>query len=230
VALAVLTITLAAQHTATAFQVSTTASFSRTESRTCAAARSIIGVTDTDVSCAVLALCCLQLPPSSSHAVGSLARSHAAAAALQSPSQQLTRQGPHSVHSSALHVATRDLHAELSSAAHERNVRRRAQLVQDAAAAVAAAAAAPASAVTLNSAPAAVAAPRRPALPQLTSEDKQELAQGLRVQRQTRQGGAGSGFVVVDVKAEPATVIEILKSYRAYTVSIEHSLTQLTVL
>jgi hypothetical protein len=94
--------------------------------------------------------------------------------------------------------------------------------VQDAAAAVAAAAAAePASAATLSSAPAVAAAPRRPALPQLTSQDKQELAQGLRVQRQTRQGGAGSGFVVVDVKAEPATVIEILKSYRAYTVSIK---------
>jgi hypothetical protein len=191
--------------------------------------RSITGVTDTDVSCAVPGLC-LQLPPSSSHATGSVARSHAAAAALQSLSQQLTRQGAHSAPSSALHVATRDLQAELSSAAHERNVRRRAQLVQDAAAAVAAAATAPASAATLNSSPAAaVAAPRRPALPQLTSEDKQELAQGLRVQRQTRQGGAGSGFVVVDVKAEPATVIEILKSYRAYTVSIEHSLTQLAV-
>jgi hypothetical protein len=62
--------------------------------------------------------------------------------------------------------------------------------------------------------------PVRPAaLPQLTAEEQQQLLRGERVQRQVRHGGAGSGLVVVDVRAQPATVMEVLQSYRAYTVS-----------
>jgi hypothetical protein len=63
--------------------------------------------------------------------------------------------------------------------------------------------------------------PVRPAaLPQLTIDEQEQLQRGERVQRQVRHGGAGSGLVVVDVRAQPATVMEVLQSYRAYTVSV----------
>jgi hypothetical protein len=60
---------------------------------------------------------------------------------------------------------------------------------------------------------------RPAALPQLTVDEQEQLQRGERVQRQVRHGGAGSGLVVVDVRAQPATVMEVLQSYRAYTVS-----------
>ncbi|KAG5191028.1 hypothetical protein JKP88DRAFT_297022 [Tribonema minus] len=59
--------------------------------------------------------------------------------------------------------------------------------------------------------------PPRPAfLPELTLEEKRTLARGERVQRQTRQGSSGTGLVVVDVRADAATAMEVLQSFAAY--------------
>lgn len=53
-------------------------------------------------------------------------------------------------------------------------------------------------------------------LPTLTTEDKSQLARGLRVQRQTRQGPQGQGLVVFDVHAPPELVLERLTDFENY--------------
>ena len=45
-----------------------------------------------------------------------------------------------------------------------------------------------------------------PPLPALSDGDKMQLAAGLRVQRQTRDGGAGTGLVVFDARCTPEDV------------------------
>lgn len=53
-------------------------------------------------------------------------------------------------------------------------------------------------------------------LPTLTVEEKSQLARGLRVQRQTRQGPQGQGLVVFDVHAPPELVLERLTDFENY--------------
>jgi len=53
-------------------------------------------------------------------------------------------------------------------------------------------------------------------LPTLTTEEKSQLARGLRVQRQTRQGPQGQGLVVFDVHAPPELVLERLADFENY--------------
>mmetsp|Transcript_16591 Transcript_16591/g.23452 ORF Transcript_16591/g.23452 Transcript_16591/m.23452 type:complete len:297 (+) Transcript_16591:194-1084(+) len=53
-------------------------------------------------------------------------------------------------------------------------------------------------------------------LPILTEAEQRLLSSGQRVQRQIRNGNSGSGLVVVDVKADPDTVGEVLQRYSAY--------------
>lgn len=69
--------------------------------------------------------------------------------------------------------------------------------------------------------PIEVVAPWRPKLPHLSAEDRDVLRSGLRVQKQTRNGGTGSGLAVVDVKASVETVMEILQNYDAYAGMID---------
>lgn len=61
----------------------------------------------------------------------------------------------------------------------------------------------------------------RPALPVLNEEDLTQLRAGQRVQKQTREGGAGSGSVVVDVRAEPDVVMGLLTNYKKYADMID---------
>lgn len=61
----------------------------------------------------------------------------------------------------------------------------------------------------------------RPALPELSAEELTQLHAGQRVQKQTRQGGSGSGSVVVDVRADPDVVLELLTKYDDYATMID---------
>ncbi|CBJ29186.1 conserved unknown protein [Ectocarpus siliculosus] len=61
----------------------------------------------------------------------------------------------------------------------------------------------------------------RPALPLLDDEDLTQLRAGQRVQKQTRQGGSGSGSVVVDVRADPDVVLGLLTKYEDYAEMID---------
>lgn len=61
----------------------------------------------------------------------------------------------------------------------------------------------------------------RPALPVLDEEDLTLLRAGQRVQKQTREGGSGSGSVVVDVRADPDVVLELLTKYEDYADMID---------
>lgn len=61
----------------------------------------------------------------------------------------------------------------------------------------------------------------RPALPELNEEDLTQLRAGQRVQKQTRDGGAGSGSVVVDVRADPDVVLGLLTKYEDYAEMID---------
>ncbi len=58
--------------------------------------------------------------------------------------------------------------------------------------------------------------PQRPSLPRLTSTELQQLHQGERVQRQSRVGPVGHGLVVMDVKADIATVLAVLSDVQRY--------------
>lgn len=61
----------------------------------------------------------------------------------------------------------------------------------------------------------------RPALPELSAEELTQLQAGQRVQKQTREGGAGSGSVVVDVRADPDVVLEYLTKYNDFATMID---------
>lgn len=61
----------------------------------------------------------------------------------------------------------------------------------------------------------------RPALPLLSEEDLTQLRAGQRVQKQTREGGSGSGSVVVDVRADPDVVLGLLTKYEDYAEMID---------
>ncbi|CAM9999610.1 unnamed protein product [Discosporangium mesarthrocarpum] len=61
----------------------------------------------------------------------------------------------------------------------------------------------------------------RPELATLTEEDLATLRSGQRVQKQTRNGGAGTGFVVVDVRADPDIVLSKLTNYEKYAEMID---------
>lgn len=61
----------------------------------------------------------------------------------------------------------------------------------------------------------------RPMLPELTEEDLMQLRAGQRVQKQTRDGGSGSGSVVVDVRADPDVVLDLLTRYEDYAEMID---------
>ncbi|CAN0409718.1 unnamed protein product [Pylaiella littoralis] len=61
----------------------------------------------------------------------------------------------------------------------------------------------------------------RPALPLLTEEDLTQLRAGQRVQKQKREGGSGSGSVVVDVRADPDVVLGLLTKYEDYADMID---------
>lgn len=61
----------------------------------------------------------------------------------------------------------------------------------------------------------------RPALPLLSEDDLTQLRAGQRVQKQTRQGGSGSGSVVVDVRADPDVVLGLLTKYEDYADMID---------
>lgn len=61
----------------------------------------------------------------------------------------------------------------------------------------------------------------RPALPVLSEEDLTQLRAGQRVQKQTREGGSGSGSVVVDVRADPDVVLGLLTKYEDYAEMID---------
>lgn len=58
--------------------------------------------------------------------------------------------------------------------------------------------------------------PKRPALPRLTTAELQALQAGDRVQRQSRVGPVGHGLVVMDVKADMATVMAVLSDVQRY--------------
>jgi hypothetical protein len=58
--------------------------------------------------------------------------------------------------------------------------------------------------------------PQRPSLPRLTSAELQQLHEGERVQRQSRVGPVGHGLVVMDVKADIATVLAVLSDVQRY--------------
>jgi hypothetical protein len=57
-------------------------------------------------------------------------------------------------------------------------------------------------------------------LPQITPEQSQLLANGERIQEQSKMGREGSGFVVLDVKAPPYAVWECLLDFEAYPKNI----------
>jgi hypothetical protein len=53
-------------------------------------------------------------------------------------------------------------------------------------------------------------------LPKLSAEQKQLLAEGERIQEQSRMGREGSGYVVLDVKVPPYVVWECLLDFESY--------------
>ena len=53
-------------------------------------------------------------------------------------------------------------------------------------------------------------------LPNLSEEQKKLIAQGERVQEQSKMGREGSGFVVMDVKAPPYVIWECLLDFESY--------------
>jgi hypothetical protein len=57
-------------------------------------------------------------------------------------------------------------------------------------------------------------------LPQITQEQRDLLANGERIQEQSKMGREGSGFVVLDVKAPPYAVWECLLDFEAYPKNI----------
>ena len=57
-------------------------------------------------------------------------------------------------------------------------------------------------------------------LPQLNAEQKRLLNQGERIQEQSKMGREGSGYVVMDVKAPPYAVWEVLLDFEAYPENI----------
>jgi len=57
-------------------------------------------------------------------------------------------------------------------------------------------------------------------LPKLTSEQKNHLANGERIQEQSKMGLEGSGYVVLDVKAPPHVVWECLLDFETYPQTI----------
>lgn len=61
----------------------------------------------------------------------------------------------------------------------------------------------------------------RPFLPALSEDDITQLRAGQRVQKQTREGGSGSGSVVVDVRADPDVVLGLLTKYEDYAEMID---------
>ena len=61
----------------------------------------------------------------------------------------------------------------------------------------------------------------RPALPELTEEELTQLRLGQRVQKQTRDGGLGSGSVVLDVRADPDVALGLLTKYEKYAEMID---------
>lgn len=61
----------------------------------------------------------------------------------------------------------------------------------------------------------------RPSLPELTEDELTQLRAGQRVQHQQREGGSGTGSVVVDVRADPDVVLEYLTKYEDYDTMID---------
>lgn len=61
----------------------------------------------------------------------------------------------------------------------------------------------------------------RPLLPELSEDDLTQLRAGQRVQHQQRDGGSGTGSVVVDVRADPDVVLEYLTKYEEYDTMID---------
>jgi hypothetical protein len=57
-------------------------------------------------------------------------------------------------------------------------------------------------------------------LPQITQDQRDLLANGERIQEQSKMGREGSGFVVLDVKAPPYAVWECLLDFEAYPENI----------
>ena len=68
--------------------------------------------------------------------------------------------------------------------------------------------------------PAAYADPLPFTLPILTQTQKQLLVAGERIQEQSKMGGEGSGYVVLDVKAPPYVVWECLLDFESYPTTI----------
>jgi hypothetical protein len=64
--------------------------------------------------------------------------------------------------------------------------------------------------------PAAFSEPLPFFLPTLSNEKKKLLAQGERIQEQSKMGREGSGYVVLDVKAPPYVVWECLLDFESY--------------
>ena len=61
----------------------------------------------------------------------------------------------------------------------------------------------------------------RPALSELTEEELTQLRLGQRMQKQMRDGGSGSGSVVLDVRADPDMVLGLLTKYEKYAEMID---------
>lgn len=61
----------------------------------------------------------------------------------------------------------------------------------------------------------------RPALLELTEEELTQLRLGQRMQKQMRDGGSGSGSVVLDVRADPDMVLGLLTKYEKYAEMID---------
>jgi hypothetical protein len=57
-------------------------------------------------------------------------------------------------------------------------------------------------------------------LPKLTKEQRMQLANGERLQEQSRMGREGSGYVILDVKAPPFVVWETLLDFESYPETI----------
>ena len=68
--------------------------------------------------------------------------------------------------------------------------------------------------------PAAYADPLPFTLPTLTQSQKIRLEGGERIQEQSKMGGEGSGYVVLDVKAPPYVVWECLLDFESYPTTI----------
>ena len=64
--------------------------------------------------------------------------------------------------------------------------------------------------------PAAYADPLPFTLPILSQNQKERLRAGERIQEQSKMGGEGSGYVVVDVQAPPSVVWECLLDFESY--------------